>query len=59
MPGENFGATFGTVRGRNPGAGSKLHISRIVVASILLFGGVELRVVSRTDRRRAHCHQSC
>lgn len=42
MPGENFGATFGTGRCRNPGAGSKLHISRIVVASLLLFGGVEL-----------------
>jgi hypothetical protein len=36
------GANFGTVRGCNPGAGSKLHISPIVVASILLFGGVEL-----------------
>jgi hypothetical protein len=42
MPGANFGATFGTVRGGKPGAGSKLHISRIVVASVLLFGGVEL-----------------
>jgi len=41
MPGANFGATFGTVRGRNPGAGSKLPISRIVVASVLLFGGGE------------------
>ena len=39
MPGANFGATFGTLRGRNPDTGSKLHISRIVVASILLFGG--------------------
>ena len=38
MLGVNFGATFGTVRG-SPGAGSKLHISRIVVGSILLFGG--------------------
>ena len=36
------GANFGTVRGRNPGAGSKLHISRIVIASILLFGGGEV-----------------
>jgi FecR protein len=35
MPGENFG----TLRGRNVSVGSKLHISRIVVASILLFGG--------------------
>jgi hypothetical protein len=42
MPGANFTATFGTVRGRNPGAGSKLHISRIAVASILLFGWVDL-----------------
>jgi FecR protein len=42
MPGANFGATFGTVRGGNPGAGSKLHISRIVIASILVFGGIEL-----------------
>jgi hypothetical protein len=42
MPGANFRATFGTVRGGKPGAGSKLHISRIVVASVLLFGGVEL-----------------
>jgi hypothetical protein len=36
MPGANFGA----VRSSNPGAGSKLHISPILVASILLFGGV-------------------
>ena len=36
------GANFATVRGRNPGAGSKLHISRIVIASILLFGGGEV-----------------
>ena len=42
MSGANFRATFGTVRGRNPGAGSKLHISRIAVASILLFGWVDL-----------------
>jgi len=36
------GANFGTVRGRNPGSGSKLRISRIVIASILLFGGGEV-----------------
>jgi hypothetical protein len=42
MPGANFGATFGTVRGGNPDADSKLHISRMVVASILLLGGVQL-----------------
>ena len=42
MSGANFRATFGTVRGRNPGAGSKLHISRIAVVSILLFGWVDL-----------------
>jgi hypothetical protein len=35
------GANFGTIRGLNPGVGSKLHISAIVVAGILLFGGVE------------------
>ena len=37
MPGTNCA----TVRGRNPCAGSKPHIWRIVVASILLFGGIE------------------
>jgi hypothetical protein len=42
VPGANFTVTFGTVRGRNPGAGSKVHISRIAVASILLFGRVDL-----------------
>ena len=36
------GGNFGTVRGRNPGPGSKLHISRIVIASILLLGGGEV-----------------
>jgi FecR protein len=36
------GANFGTVRGRNPGARSKLHISPLVVASILLFGSGEV-----------------
>jgi hypothetical protein len=36
------GANFGTVPGRNPGRGSKPHISRIVIASILLFGGGEV-----------------
>jgi hypothetical protein len=35
------GANFATVRGRNPGVVSKLHVSRIVIASILLFGGGE------------------
>ena len=39
------GANFGTVRGRNPGAGSKLHISRIMVAGILLFGAVVASVL--------------
>ena len=51
------GANFATVRGRNPGAGSKLHISPIVIASILLFGGREARMVSRKDRRRGDRHQ--
>src|SRR5271168_4627837 len=37
MPGTNLA----TVRGRNRSAGSKLHISHIVIASILLFGGGE------------------
>src|SRR5271165_4117376 len=36
------GANFGTAGGLNRHSGSKLHISPIVVASILLFGGVEL-----------------
>jgi FecR protein len=36
------GVNFGTVRGRNPGAGSKLHISPLVVAGILLFGSGEV-----------------
>jgi hypothetical protein len=36
------GANFGTIRGFNAGAGSKPHISAIVVASILLFGGGEV-----------------
>ena len=35
-------AKFGTAGGLNRHSGSKLHISPIVVASILLFGGVEL-----------------
>ena len=35
------GANSGTIRGLNLGAGSKLHISTTVVASILLFGGGE------------------
>ncbi len=35
------GANVVTVRGSNPGAGSKPHIWRIVIASILLFGGIE------------------
>jgi FecR protein len=34
------GANFGTTRGLKPGAGSKLNISAIAVASILFFGGV-------------------
>jgi FecR protein len=33
------GAICGTVRGCDPGAGSKRYISRIMVAGILLFGG--------------------
>ncbi len=36
------GANFGTAGGLNRHSGSKLHISPIVIASILLFGGVEL-----------------
>ena len=53
MPGTNFA----TVRGRNPGAGSKPHISRIVIASILLFGGGEASWSARKDRRRGDGHQ--
>jgi FecR protein len=34
------GTIFAAVRGRNPGAGSKPHIWRIVIAGILLFGGI-------------------
>src|SRR5579871_6354951 len=33
--------TFATVRDRDPGAGSKPYIWRVVIASILLFGGGE------------------
>jgi FecR protein len=36
-----LGANFPTVRGRNPGVVSKLHVSRVVIASVLLFGGGE------------------
>src|SRR5271166_231864 len=36
------GANFGTAGGLNRPSGSKLHISPFVVASILLFAGVEL-----------------
>ena len=32
---------FATVQGRSPGARSKLHISRIVIGGILLFGSAE------------------
>ena len=35
------GTIFAAVRGRNPGARSKPHIWRIVIASILLCGGIE------------------
>ena len=53
MPSTNFA----TVRGRSPGARSNPHISRILIAGILLFGGGGGVMVARKDRRRGDGHQ--